>query len=120
MTLVTYPAHLETDVVLRSGRTLHIRPVRHEDAAAMRAFLAGLSSDALYSRFFHVLNVDAAVANAPVDVDYEDVVGLVGESGGAILGVAHYFRSKRDLDSAEGAVSTAGSLPRARGRTRPP
>lgn len=110
MTLATYPAHLETDVVLRTGRTLHIRPVRHEDAAAMRAFFGGLSSDALYSRFFHVLNVDAAVASAPVDVDHEDVVGLIGESGGAILGVAHYFRSKQHLDSAEVSFTVADRL----------
>ena len=107
MTLSTYPAHLETDVVLRTGRTLHIRPLRPEDGAAMRAFFCGLSSDALHSRFFHTLSVDAALASAPVDVDYDNVVGLAGEVGGEIVGVAHAFRSPQHGESAEVAFTIA-------------
>ncbi|HEV7240718.1 MAG TPA: GNAT family N-acetyltransferase [Thermoanaerobaculia bacterium] len=107
MTLSAYPAHLETDVVLRTGRTLHIRPVRHEDGAAMRAFFAGLSSDALHSRFFHMVSVDAALASAPIDVDYDNVVGLAGEVGGEIVGVAHAFRSPQHGESAEVAFTIA-------------
>lgn len=105
--LAAYPAHLETDVVLRTGRTLHIRPVRHEDGAAMRAFFAGLSNDALHSRFFDLRSVDAALTSAPVDVDYDDVVGLVGEVAGEIVGVAHSFRSTHHRDSAEVAFTIA-------------
>ena len=107
MTASAYPAHLETDVVLRTGRTLHIRPVRHEDGAAMRDFFSGLSSDALHSRFFHMLNVESALASAPVDVDYDNVVGLAGEVGGEIVGVAHSFRSEQHPESAEVAFAIA-------------
>ncbi len=32
-TLPTYPSHFESDVVLRNGRTLHIRPVKPEEIA---------------------------------------------------------------------------------------
>src|SRR6185436_20303422 len=107
VTMAAYPAHLETDVVLRTGRTLHIRPVRHEDGAAMRRFFSGLSSDALHSRFFHTLSVDAALASAPVDVDYDNVVGLAGEVGDEIVGVAHAFRSSEQPESAEVAFTIA-------------
>ncbi|HEY6137697.1 MAG TPA: GNAT family N-acetyltransferase [Thermoanaerobaculia bacterium] len=107
MTTSTYPAHLETDVVLRTGRTLHIRPVQHEDGAAMRAFFSGLSGDALHARFFHMLSVDAALASAPVDVDHDHIVGLAGEVGGEIVGVAYAFRSRQHPEAAEVAFTIA-------------
>ena len=102
-----YPAHLECDVVLRNGRTLHLRPVRAEDGPLMRNFFAGLSKDAMHSRFFDLRSVDSALASAPVDVDYDDVFGLVGEISGAIIGVAHYFRSKRHPEAADVAFTIA-------------
>ena len=37
------PWHHEADVVLRDGSTVHVRPVRAEDAAAVQAFFEGLS-----------------------------------------------------------------------------
>ena len=54
-----YPAEEERDVVLRSGSTLRLRPIRTEDAAALLAFYRRLSSDSLYFRFFSLPNVDA-------------------------------------------------------------
>jgi acetate---CoA ligase (ADP-forming) len=103
----TYPAHLEADVVLRTGRTLRIRPLRAGDEAALRAFFGGLSPNALHSRFFDIRSVDAAMRSAPVDLDYDDTFGLAGEIGGAIAGVAHYFRSKRRPGTAEVAFTIA-------------
>ena len=35
---MTYPRHREADVVLRDGSTVHVRPVKAEDVAAVRAF----------------------------------------------------------------------------------
>jgi acetate---CoA ligase (ADP-forming) len=108
MTAVSsYPAHLETDVVLRTGRTLHIRPVRPEDTPAMRTFFENLSSDAIHSRFFDMRSPDAALKSAPVDIDYRDVVGLAAVIGGEIVGVAHYFRSSRRPQCAEVAFTVA-------------
>jgi acetyl coenzyme A synthetase (ADP forming)-like protein len=74
----------------------------------MHAFFAALSSDALHSRFFDVRSVETALASAPVDVDYEEVVGLVGEIGGEIVGVAHYFRAPHQRESAEVAFTVSG------------
>ena len=42
----------ETDIVLRDGSSVHVRPVRPEDRAALLAFLQGLSVDSRRLRFF--------------------------------------------------------------------
>jgi hypothetical protein len=34
---MSYPRHRETDVVLRDGSTVHVRPVGAEDADAVQA-----------------------------------------------------------------------------------
>lgn len=104
---LAYPAHLEADVVLRTGRTLRIRPIRSGDEASLRAFFAGLSADALRSRFFDLRSVDAAMQSAPVDLDYDNEFGLVGEVNGAIAGVAHYFRLRHHRERAEVAFTIA-------------
>jgi acetyl coenzyme A synthetase (ADP forming)-like protein len=89
-----YPAHFESDVVLRTGRTLHIRPVRPADEPELLAMYGGMSRDSLYFRFFDVRTPDAALRDSPATVDYETDFGVVGELGGEIAGIAHYFRSR--------------------------
>ena len=39
MPTIAYPAHLESDVVLRNGRTLRIRPVRPDDAEGLKRII---------------------------------------------------------------------------------
>jgi acetate---CoA ligase (ADP-forming) len=46
------PRHHEADVVLRDGSTVHVRPVRAEDAAAVHTFFKGLSPESIALRFF--------------------------------------------------------------------
>ena len=46
------PHHWEADVVLRDGRTCHIRPIRPTDGPALEEFHKGLSEETLYMRFF--------------------------------------------------------------------
>ena len=55
-----YPAHEERDVVLRSGATARLRPIRPADAPALLRFYKGLSPNSLYFRFFSVPTIDAA------------------------------------------------------------
>src|SRR5687768_6550102 len=98
---LAYPAHLEADVVLRTGRTLRIRPLRRGDEPALRAFFEGLSMEALHSRFFDLRSPEVAMQSAPVDLDYNDAFGLVGEVSGAIVAVAHYFRMRHHPERAE-------------------
>ena len=59
---MAYPRHREADVVLRDGSTVHVRPVRAEDAAAVHAFFQGLSPESIALRFFSGFpNLDMAV-----------------------------------------------------------
>ena len=52
MTTAAYPDDLETDVVLRDGSTLHVRPVRAADRDGLLAFLEALSPESRLFRFF--------------------------------------------------------------------
>jgi Acyl-CoA synthetase (NDP forming) len=108
--VVTYPAHLEADVVLRTGRTLRIRPVRSDDSERLRSFFSTLSPETLHARFFAVCNADTALAYAPSTVDYVHDFGVVGEVGSRIAGVAHYYASARHPRIAEVAFAIADDL----------
>ncbi|HEY2959454.1 MAG TPA: GNAT family N-acetyltransferase [Actinomycetota bacterium] len=78
---MAYPRDREADVVLRDGSTVHVRPVRPEDAAAVHAFYQGLSQESLTLRFFSGFpNLDMAVRWA-TEVDYERRYGLIATSG---------------------------------------
>lgn len=112
-TVAPYPAHLETDVVLRTGRTLRMRPVRADDHDRLLRFFTALSSESLRSRFFDVRSADDALRSAPYEVDYEDAFGLVGELGAEIVATAHYFRLTHRPSVAEVAFAIAD---RAQGR----
>ena len=46
------PRHRQADVVLRDGSTVNVRPVRAEDAPAVRAFFERLSPRSIALRFF--------------------------------------------------------------------
>ena len=46
------------DVALRDGSTLHVRPVRPDDAPAIRAFLGELSAESIGFRFFGAPNLE--------------------------------------------------------------
>ncbi|HWP28309.1 MAG TPA: hypothetical protein VNM50_02105, partial [Chloroflexota bacterium] len=69
MTIV-YPAHLEADVVLRDGSTVHVRPVRPEDESALLQLFQGLSEEARTLRFFSATTNLAAEAHRESHVDY--------------------------------------------------
>ena len=75
-----YPGEAEADVVLRDGSTVHVRPARHEDRDAIRAFLGDVSQDAIWFRFFSMANLDWA-ADWAASIDYRQRFGLVVETG---------------------------------------
>src|SRR6185503_14173929 len=107
--MTTYPAQFESDVVLRTGRTLHIRPVRPEDRDALVSFYARLSPESMHLRFFDLRTPECAIESTPTDVDYDREFGAVAEVGGEIVGVAHYFTSRTRPDVAEVAFAIADS-----------
>ena len=101
-----YPRDREADIVLRDGSTLHVRPVRAQDAAAIRAFLDSLSPEAITFRFFGTPNLDW-VTSWSVDVDYTDRYALVAETGSPARIVAHAAYIRTDGESAEVAFLVA-------------
>jgi hypothetical protein len=46
------PQHWEADVLLRDGRTAHIRPIQPEDADLLVEFYGRVSDQSKYYRFF--------------------------------------------------------------------
>jgi acetate---CoA ligase (ADP-forming) len=51
----------ETDVVLRDGSLVYMRPVRSEDRALLVSFIKTLSTETLYLRFLHALKPEEVV-----------------------------------------------------------
>ena len=105
-----YPAEEERDVVLRTGSTLRLRPIRSEDADALLALYRRLSPDSLYFRFFAIPNVDAQRAAGFCRVDYDNEFAIVGETAGRIAAVAHYFRLPKQPETAEVAFTVEDAL----------
>jgi acetate---CoA ligase (ADP-forming) len=105
----SYPAHLEADVVLRDGSTVHVRPVRPDDRDALRDFLDGLSMDSRWLRFFGGANI-ARQADAAADVDYRDRYGVVAIGGPDSRIVAHAEYVALDEERAEVAFEIADPI----------
>ena len=96
--------HGDPSVSGRAGRrrraprrhALHVRPIRPEDAEIERAFVAGLSEETRYFRFFyqlHELTPSMLARFTQVDYDREMALWRSTRSGGApaIVGVARYI-----------------------------
>lgn len=96
-----YPSQYEADVPLKDGSTAHIRPVRPEDAGALRALLEGLSPHSLFLRYHRrVARVEEEEIARFTDVDYADSLALVATlpaaAGERIAAVALYSRTQAD------------------------
>jgi acetyl coenzyme A synthetase (ADP forming)-like protein len=97
-----YPAYEESDVVLRTGATVRLRPVRPDDAPAVERLLERLPADSLFFRFAPLRgHSGAARARELCDVDYADRFAIVAETGARLLAVAMYARSPERRDAAE-------------------
>jgi len=111
MAIHPYPIELVGDVKLRDGTMLHLRPIRPEDAELERAFVAGLSDEARFFRFFYRLHeLTPAMLARFTQIDYDRELALVAvhDVGGAVafIGVARYITNP-DHESAEFAVVVA-------------
>jgi GNAT superfamily N-acetyltransferase len=89
-----YPRWTQT---LSDGSEVVIRPIRRGDAAAERAFIAGLSPEAMHNRFLgQIAHPDDAFIEQLTDIDYVNDVALVAvvEEDGAdkIIGVSRYAK----------------------------
>lgn len=101
-----YPTEREAEVALSDGSTVHVRPARLEDKAAIRAFLDGVSEESIAFRFFGAVNLEW-VTNWAVDVDYADRFALVVETGTPRRIVAHAAYVRLGADEAVGRAEVA-------------
>ena len=96
---------IETDIALRDGSTVHVRPSTIEDVARLRVFLASLSEVSRWFRFFSAgVNLDAAAASAAAP---HDGVALIALREGAVVAHATYFRETQDRAEVAFAVADA-------------
>jgi L-amino acid N-acyltransferase YncA len=105
------PRHHEADVVLRDGSTMHVRPVRAEDAAAVEAFFKGLSPESIALRFFSGFpDLDSAVRWA-TEVDDQHRYGLVATGAdGRVVAHAGWEREPDRTERAEIAFAIADAM----------
>jgi acetyl coenzyme A synthetase (ADP forming)-like protein len=91
------PGEWEADVVLADGGSAHLRPVRPDDRAELRALYESLSDESRYLRFFSPAPAALAGTIGPrVEMD-ERHFALVAEIGDRIVGVADYYRKLDDV-----------------------
>lgn len=107
MTPATSLSKYDTDVVLRDGRTLHLRPVRPDDDRRLLELFEHMSEQSLYYRFMTIPRLDLDKAARFANVDFDRQFVLVGDSGGPITAVAGYYRRDLESDRAEVAFAIA-------------
>jgi acetyl coenzyme A synthetase (ADP forming)-like protein len=100
----------ESDVVLRDGSTLHLRPVRPDDRAGVVKFYRALSSQSLYYRFFTVPKLEGERLDLMLRTDGDRQFTLVGDLLGRIVAVAGYARVTEAPERAEVAFAIADAL----------
>ena len=106
-----YPAHYESDILLRDGSTLHLRPIKPNDLQSLMEFHHRLSPRSIYFRFFSPLpELGEERARELVNIDYNDSFALVGELAGRLVGVARYYRDEKTRDHAEVAFLIEDAL----------
>ena len=97
MAQTAYPLDLERDAPLRRGGTVHLRPIRPDDAFRLQAFHGRLSRDSIFMRFFSplpVLTDERAAYFTTLDFDRRLAIVATETEGDdeQILGVARYDR----------------------------
>jgi acyl-CoA synthetase (NDP forming)/GNAT superfamily N-acetyltransferase len=91
VTVTPAPTHWEADVLLRDGRTAHIRPIRAEDREVFVEFYARVSDQSKYYRFFSPMpRLSERDVDRFTNVDNVDRVALVLTLQGQIIAVGRY------------------------------
>jgi acetyl coenzyme A synthetase (ADP forming)-like protein len=76
-----YPVHFETEVAIRDGSLVHVRPVRPDDTDRLLAFLRALPDEDRRLRFFSLGSNLDRVAHDETNVDYVRSLGLIATTG---------------------------------------
>ena len=85
------PTHWEADVLLRDGRTAHIRPIRADDEQLMVEFYSRVSDESKYYRFFSPMpRLSERDVRRFTHVDHRERVALVMLLGGQMIAVGRF------------------------------
>lgn len=85
------PRHWEADVLLRDGRTAHIRPIQPEDAELLVEFYARVSDESKYYRFFSPMpHLSERDVKRFTQVDYVTRVAFILTVAGEMIAVGRY------------------------------
>src|SRR5687767_11708736 len=97
-----------TDVVVRDGSTVCLRPTSGNDVEAVEHFLADLSRESRYFRFLGFPALTTARVRALVDSPAGS--SMVAETAGRIVAFAGFSRDPVHADRAEVAFAVADAL----------
>ncbi len=101
-----YPEHWEADVLLRDGRTAHLRPIVPEDAEGLVDFYANVSEQSKYFRFFAPMpNLSDRDVQRFTNVDYHERVAFVMTVAEKIIAVGRYDVVDKDAAGARAEVA---------------
>jgi GNAT superfamily N-acetyltransferase len=88
-----YPAVWAIDAVLADGGTVHVRPIRPDDAAAHRAFFAKQSPQSVYFRFFgHRTELSDREVIRFTTIDYHERMAFVAFLRDEMIAIGRYDR----------------------------
>ena len=93
-----------TDVILRDGSTLRLRPPAAEDAEALLEFFSSLSEHSRYLRFHGFPLLGPKLVEPVLDPDWQERGALLGSHDGRIVALANWVRL-RDPSVAEVAFT---------------
>ncbi len=93
-----------TDVILRDGSTLRLRPPVAEDADSLLEFFSGLSEHSLYLRFHGFPAVGPTIVEPVLEPDWQERGSLLGSLDGRVVALANWVRL-RDPRAAEVAFA---------------
>ena len=103
-----YPAEWTTDILLKDGSTVHLRPIRPDDGPGLNDLLARMSRESVYHRFFRVKKrLDPEELEYFTVLDYHDRMAFVVEREDLIVGVGRYDRQKAGSNVAEVAFAVS-------------
>jgi acetyl coenzyme A synthetase (ADP forming)-like protein len=102
-----YPSVWALDAVLADGGTVHVRPIRPDDAAAHRAFFAKQSPQSVHFRFFgYRSELSDREVTRFTTVDYHDRMAFVAFLRDEMIAIGRYDRLAGG-DEAEVAFAVA-------------
>jgi acetyl coenzyme A synthetase (ADP forming)-like protein len=103
-----YPADWERDILLKTGSTAHLRPIKPSDATGLEALVSRMSRESVYHRFFRAKKqLDPEELEYFTVLDYDTRMAFVVERDGVIIGVGRYDRDSSSDPVAEVAFAVA-------------